>query len=143
MSEMMKNPKVMEEAQAEARRVCNSKGYVEETDTHQLIYLRSIIKETLRVHPPAPLLLPREALKDVKSMDITYLLRPGSSLMLGQLEEILDIGLNLKSLSQRGFLIAQLITKAQTLNLSHLALEGGFTLALHLPLLALSFHLLS
>ncbi|XP_004516744.1 cytochrome P450 71D10-like [Cicer arietinum] len=61
MSEMVKNPKVMEEAQAEVRRVYGSKGYVDETELNQLIYLKSVIKETLRLHPPIPLLVPRES----------------------------------------------------------------------------------
>ncbi|KAK7288538.1 hypothetical protein RIF29_01999 [Crotalaria pallida] len=61
MSEMVKNPKVMKEAQAEVRRVYNLKGYVDETDIHQLTYLKCVIKETFRLHPPTPLLLPRES----------------------------------------------------------------------------------
>ncbi|XP_058742873.1 cytochrome P450 71D10-like [Vicia villosa] len=60
MSEMVKNPKVMEAAQAEVRRVFDKKGYVDETDMHQLVYLKSVVKETLRLHPPTPLLIPRE-----------------------------------------------------------------------------------
>ncbi|OIW04253.1 hypothetical protein TanjilG_00813 [Lupinus angustifolius] len=60
LSEMIKNPKVMEEAQAEVRRVYGNKGYVDELGLHQLIYLKSIIKETLRLHPPVPLSVPRE-----------------------------------------------------------------------------------
>ncbi|CAN0923813.1 Desmethyl-deoxy-podophyllotoxin synthase [Linum grandiflorum] len=42
MSEMMKNPEVMKKAQEE----------------------NSVIKETFRLHPPAPLLLPRESKRD-------------------------------------------------------------------------------
>jgi cytochrome P450 len=61
MSEMVKNPKVMEEAQSEVRRVFDKKGFVDETEFHQLIYLKSVIKETLRLHPSLPLLLPRES----------------------------------------------------------------------------------
>ncbi|XP_012568703.1 cytochrome P450 71D10-like [Cicer arietinum] len=61
MSEMVKNPKVMEQAQAEIRKVFDKKGCVDETELHQLIYLKFVIKETLRLHPPAPLLVPRES----------------------------------------------------------------------------------
>ncbi|MCH97986.1 cytochrome P450, partial [Trifolium medium] len=61
MSEMVRNPKVMEEAQAEVRRVFDEKGFVDETELHRLIYLKSMIKETMRLHPTLPLLLPRES----------------------------------------------------------------------------------
>ncbi|CAK8538898.1 unnamed protein product [Lathyrus sativus] len=60
MSEIVKNPKVMEEAQAEVRRVFDKKGGVDETDMHELIYLKCVIKETLRLHPIVPMLVPRE-----------------------------------------------------------------------------------
>ncbi|XP_028755349.1 cytochrome P450 71D10-like [Neltuma alba] len=60
VAELMKNPKVMEKAQAEVRKVYNEKGYVDESEIHQLKYLNSIVKETLRLHPPGVLLLPRE-----------------------------------------------------------------------------------
>ncbi|TKY57382.1 steroid 17alpha-monooxygenase or 17alpha-hydroxyprogesterone aldolase [Spatholobus suberectus] len=60
MSELVKNPRVMEKVQIEVRRVFDGKGYVDETSIHELKYLRSVVKETLRLHPPAPLLLPRE-----------------------------------------------------------------------------------
>ncbi|XP_058742881.1 cytochrome P450 71D10-like [Vicia villosa] len=60
MSEIVKNPKVMEEAQAEVRKVFDKKGYVDETEIHELMYLKSVIKETLRLHPVLPMLLPRE-----------------------------------------------------------------------------------
>jgi cytochrome P450 len=63
MSEMVKNPKVMEIAQAEVRSVFDKKGYVDETELHQLIYLKFVIKETLRMHPSIPLLIPRESME--------------------------------------------------------------------------------
>ena len=60
MSELLKNPRLMKQAQAEVRQVFDKKGNVDETGLHELKFLRSIVKETLRLHPPAPLLVPRE-----------------------------------------------------------------------------------
>ncbi|GLT41262.1 hypothetical protein SLA2020_153390 [Shorea laevis] len=61
LSEMMKNPKVLEKAQAEVRHVFSSKGYVGAAGLPELKYLNLVIKESMRLHMPAPLLLPRES----------------------------------------------------------------------------------
>ncbi|KAL5077389.1 hypothetical protein RYX36_016373, partial [Vicia faba] len=60
MSELVKNPNVMKKAQTEIRKVYNKKGCVDEVSLDKLEYLKSIIKETLRLHAPVSLLLPRQ-----------------------------------------------------------------------------------
>jgi len=66
MAELAKNPRVMKKAQEEVRGLLGSKGEVEEGDLHQLQYLKSVVKETLRLHVPVPLLLPRETMRHCK-----------------------------------------------------------------------------
>ncbi|KAM7490686.1 hypothetical protein LguiA_033607 [Lonicera macranthoides] len=60
MSEMIKNPREMKRAQAEVRKVFDDRRNADEKGLQELKYLQSVIKETLRLHPSAPLLVPRE-----------------------------------------------------------------------------------
>ena len=57
MSEIIKNQRVMEKAQAQAelRHALKGKKIICEADIQGLNYLKLIIKETLRFHPPGPL----------------------------------------------------------------------------------------
>ncbi|CAN1169645.1 Desmethyl-deoxy-podophyllotoxin synthase [Linum perenne] len=65
MSELMKNPLVMQKAQKEVRQLFDEQGKVDESRLDELHYLQLIIKETFRLHPIAPLFLPRECRETV------------------------------------------------------------------------------
>ncbi|KFK27778.1 hypothetical protein AALP_AA8G427600, partial [Arabis alpina] len=66
MAHLIKNPRVLKKVQAEVREVIKDKGHITEEDIEQLDYLKLVIKETFRINPLVPLLIPREASKDVK-----------------------------------------------------------------------------
>lgn len=59
MSELAKNPWVMRKVQAEIANVMGNKAQVDESEIEKLKYFKMVVKETLWLHPPVPLLLPR------------------------------------------------------------------------------------
>ncbi|KAL6642351.1 hypothetical protein ACP70R_020532 [Stipagrostis hirtigluma subsp. patula] len=73
MSELVRNTRVMTKLQREVREAFWGTAVVAEaellaTASRRLPYLRLVVKETLRLHPPVPLLVPRESV-DVCEID--------------------------------------------------------------------------
>ncbi|WCJ26014.1 cytochrome P450 family 706 subfamily A polypeptide 5 [Euphorbia peplus] len=58
MAEIINKPQVMKKAQQELDAIIGTNNIVEENHIHQLPYLYAIMKETLRLHPTLPLLVP-------------------------------------------------------------------------------------
>ncbi|GJN27141.1 hypothetical protein PR202_gb15134 [Eleusine coracana subsp. coracana] len=60
MAELLRRPHMMDKLQAEVRsNVPEGQGFVSEANlSNNMAYLRAVIKESLRLHPVAPLLLP-------------------------------------------------------------------------------------
>lgn len=65
MAEVLRHPKVMQELQKEVRQIIGEKSHVNEDDLDQMKYLKAVLKETLRLHPPIPY-LGRLSTSDVK-----------------------------------------------------------------------------
>nr|BAD06417.1 cytochrome P450 [Asparagus officinalis] len=62
MTELVRNPGTMKKLKDEVRSVAGSETVVREEDISKMFYLKAVIKEILRLHPPVPLLIPRESM---------------------------------------------------------------------------------
>jgi cytochrome P450 len=64
MVELARNPRVMAKLQDEIACVAGDTEQVAiaEPELNRMVYLRAVIKEVFRLHPPVPLLLPRESM---------------------------------------------------------------------------------
>ncbi|KAI3516220.1 hypothetical protein L1887_15131 [Cichorium endivia] len=65
LAALIKHPRVMKELQQELKTVIGDKQVVDETDLINLTYLHNVVKETFRLYPISPLLLPHESVEDI------------------------------------------------------------------------------
>ncbi|KAL2336426.1 hypothetical protein Fmac_010872 [Flemingia macrophylla] len=66
ISELLRKPEIFEKATEELDRVIGRERWVEEKDIVNLPYINAIAKEVMRLHPVAPMLVPRLAREDCK-----------------------------------------------------------------------------
>ncbi|CAI8605286.1 unnamed protein product [Vicia faba] len=66
MAELLHNPNIMSKAKSELNELIGKGNLVKESDIAKLPYLQAIVKETFRLHPAVPFLLPRKAEMDLE-----------------------------------------------------------------------------
>lgn len=66
MTELLRHPLVMKKLKDEGKNVAGDRVHITEEDLDQMPYLMAVVKETLRLHPPIPLLVPRESSQDIQ-----------------------------------------------------------------------------
>eukprot|EP00262_Sarcandra_glabra_P021511 TRINITY_DN915_c0_g1_i4.p1 TRINITY_DN915_c0_g1~~TRINITY_DN915_c0_g1_i4.p1 ORF type:complete len:508 (+),score=58.57 TRINITY_DN915_c0_g1_i4:229-1752(+) len=64
LSELFRHPHVMKKVQEELEKVVGMKRIVDESDLPYLEYLDMVVKESFRLHPVAPLLIPHKSTED-------------------------------------------------------------------------------
>jgi len=65
ISQLLRQPCEMKKLQQELQHVVGMNRHVEEKDLEKLPYLNMVVKETLKLHPVGPLLVPHECREDV------------------------------------------------------------------------------
>lgn len=65
-TEILRHPQVLHRLEQEIRGIVGDNEYVTEEDLDKMTYLKTVIKENFRLHPPLPILVPRECTEDVK-----------------------------------------------------------------------------
>ncbi|XP_050228752.1 iridoid oxidase-like [Mercurialis annua] len=68
MAELMRSPEKLQKLKQELNEVIGDNKKVEESDIDRLPYLQAVVKETFRLHPAIPLLLPRNTMQDTNFM---------------------------------------------------------------------------
>ncbi|KAI7731841.1 hypothetical protein M8C21_012394 [Ambrosia artemisiifolia] len=68
MAELLKNKSIMNKVQEELKRELQSKSIMN-SDLSKLTYFNACIKETLRLHPVVPVLIPRRAIESCEVMN--------------------------------------------------------------------------
>ncbi|CAO2188528.1 unnamed protein product [Urochloa humidicola] len=64
MAELLRNPSAMDKLREEIKSAIGGKENIEEPDTASMPYLHAVMKEAMRLHPVAPILLPHQAVED-------------------------------------------------------------------------------
>ncbi|XP_072965132.1 cytochrome P450 71A1-like [Typha angustifolia] len=64
MAELVRNPEVMKKLVDEVRGIASQNQKVTAEDLNKMSYLKVVVKETLRLHPPVPLFIPRESMEE-------------------------------------------------------------------------------
>lgn len=80
MAELVKNPRIMKKVQDEVRKVVGNKTKVDESDIEAMEYLKSVVKETLRLH--APFMVTRESSSGVHSKLEGYDIPPKTKVLI-------------------------------------------------------------
>ncbi|XP_059305973.1 cytochrome P450 76A1 [Lycium ferocissimum] len=68
LTELLRHPQAMAKVKSEISQVIGPNKKFEECNIDSLLYMQAVLKESLRLHPPLPFLIPRKAIQDTKFM---------------------------------------------------------------------------
>jgi cytochrome P450 len=81
LSLLLNNQHVLRKAQDELNIHVGKDRHVDESDIKNFVYLQAIVKETLRLYPPAPIISLRAAMEDC-TLSLGYHVPAGTRLMV-------------------------------------------------------------
>ncbi|MCO5570211.1 hypothetical protein L7F22_023929 [Adiantum nelumboides] len=147
MAELVASPQAMKRLQEELDEVVAGEAatdrLIEEAELGKLVYLKAVLKETMRLHPPVPLLVPHMSMETCCYVD-GYKIPRGADCwsMLGPSDETLLVGRIGRSTSSPSDFShggrSHRLSPASTLSSCHLAAAGAFAQACPWPFPSLS-----
>ncbi|XP_022867862.1 tyrosine N-monooxygenase, partial [Olea europaea var. sylvestris] len=82
LAEMINQPEILQKAIEEIDRVVGKDRWIQESDVHQLNYLKACAREAFRLHPHVPFNLPHLSLEDIEVGG--YFIPKGSHVLLSR-----------------------------------------------------------
>ncbi|KAM4085818.1 hypothetical protein ACJW30_10G055600 [Castanea mollissima] len=128
MAELIQNPEVILKAKEELNQIIGKGNPVKESDISRLPYLQAIVRETFRLHPPVPLLLPRKAEADVEIQG--FKVPKGAQVLVNAwaISKDSSIWENPNSLKLERFMGSEIDVKGRNLSLFRLVLGAEYVL---------------
>ncbi|KAL6993691.1 hypothetical protein U1Q18_011803 [Sarracenia purpurea var. burkii] len=71
MAELLRDQDILKKSKDELEKIIGKGKPIQESDVVQLPYLQAVVKETMRMHPPIPFLLPRKVETNVEAWGYT------------------------------------------------------------------------
>ncbi|KAF7848067.1 hypothetical protein BT93_L2328 [Corymbia citriodora subsp. variegata] len=140
MAELLNSPEKLSRVQVELDQVIGNSNLVDESDMACLPYLQAIVKETFRLHPPIPLLLPRKSGAELEISGVTV--PEGTQVFINVWAIGRDGTLweDLNAFMPERFLVSQINVKGQSFEL--IPFGGGWRICPSLPLALRMLHMM-
>ena len=69
MAELLHNPEILAKVRTEIKQGLDKNEQLDESNLSKVPFLRAMVKETFRLHPPTPLLVPHKSKDDIVLSD--------------------------------------------------------------------------
>ena len=140
MTELLHNPEKLARAHAELLQTIGKDKLIEESDIPRLPSLQAIVKETFRLHPAAPFLIPRKVITETEIHGFTIPKDAQVLVNVWAMDRDPNIWENPNTFTPERFLGSEIDVKGK--NFEHIPFGSGRRISPRLPLATRMVHLM-